>query len=690
MTGLAAFADRWSSARRLVLLAAACLLAGTPVLAQNDPTYRQCSPDGRLCFLLTTEDEIPTYSVELDGEGVIAPSQLGFMLRGAGKWAHGMHLGEAVRRSHSGSWQQPWGENRTVRDDYNEIRVPITEQVKTKREVDLVARVFDDGVGFRFAFPRQKQLRDVKIDEELTEFNIAGKADAWWIPGGEWNRYEYLYNHTPASEVGTAHTPITFRREDGLHIAIHEAALTDYSAFWLEHVEGQRFRTRLAPSSQPWKVRRQTPFATPWRTILVGKDAPALYAASDIILNLNEPNRLGDVSWVKPQKYIGIWWAMHLDLWSWNDGPKHGATTEHAIRYIDFAAEHGFSSVLIEGWNKGWWSESGRNFRFAEAYPDFDIDRIVAYAKTKGVEIMGHHETAGNAGLYERQLEAAYDYYERHGVHAVKTGYVADAGGVLREDPDGTEQWEYHDGQFMARHHVLVAQAAARHHIAINAHEPIKDTGLRRTYPNLVSREGARGTEYMAWGNPPNPPSHEPTLLFTRMLSGPLDYTPGIVSLAGREGRPIPNTLAHQLADYVVIYSPIQMAADLPENYLKHPDALAFIERVPVDWERTRVLAGDIGEYAVVARQRRGGSDWWIGGVTDARRREVTIDLSFLQRGRSYTAEIWRDGPGGGIDGDRFAMARETRTVTAGDALSMVMESGGGFGISLTLDGTGR
>ena len=666
-----------------LLALGAALGAASAAAAQDAVAHTQCSPDERVCFTITTAERVPMWSVTRDGEPVIAPSKLGFMLRGAGKWQAGMKLGEATRASFTGTWEQPWGERRLVENDYREIRVPIVEQGRDKRTIELVARVFDAGVGFRFEFPEQAQLTDIRIDEELTEFAIAGEAEAWWIPGGEWNRYEYLYNHTPANQVGTAHTPITFRRADGLHIAIHEAALDDYSAFWLQRIEGQRFRTRLAPSSQPWKVRGQAPFETPWRTVLIAEDAPALYAASDVILNLNEPNKLGDVSWVKPHKYVGIWWAMHLDRWTWNDGPRHGATTEHALEYIDFAAEHGFGSVLIEGWNKGWWSESGRNFEFAEAYPDFDMARVAAYAASKGVEIMGHHETAGNAGLYERQLEEAYDYYQRHGVHAVKTGYVADAGMILREDPDGTEQWEYHDGQYMARHHVRVAKAAAEHEIAINAHEPIKDTGLRRTYPNMVSREGARGTEYMAWGEPPSPPSHVPTLLFTRMLSGPFDLTPGIVSLVGRDGRPIPNTLARQLANYVVIYSPIQMAADLPENYAKHPDALAFIEQVPVDWERTRVLAGAIGEYAVVARQRRGGEDWWIGGVTDGERREVAIDLSFLPEGKRYTAEVWRDGEAGGIGGDRFAMVRETREVRGGDTLTLTMEPGGGFGLSL-------
>ena len=678
---------------RLWLLGALAALGLTSgAAAQDEVTQRQCSPNGELCFELSTDDAVPVYRVLRNGEEVIAPSRLGFMLRGAGKWQHGITLGEASRSSYDETWEQPWGESRLVTDRHNAMRVPMTEQGKTKRTITLAVRIFDDGIGFRYEFPAQPQLEDVMIDEELTEFNIAGKADAWWIPGGEWNRYEYLYSHTPAREVGTAHTPITFRREDGLHIALHEAALTDYAAYWLQRIDDQRFRTRLAPSSQAWKVRRDAPFATPWRAILIAPDAPGLYAASDIVLNLNEPNALGDVSWVKPHKYVGIWWAMHLDKWSWNDGPKHGATTQHTLDYIDFAAQHGFKSVLVEGWNKGWWSESGRNFQFAEAYPDFDMDQIAAYAKSKGVEIMGHHETAGNAGLYERQLEDAYDYYQRHGVHSVKTGYVADAGGVLREDPDGTEQWEYHDGQYMARHHLLVAQRAAAHEIAINAHEPIKDTGLRRTYPNLVSREGARGTEYMAWGEPPNPPSHEPTLVFTRMLSGPFDLTPGIVSLQGREGL-LPNTLARQLADYIVIYSPIQMAADLPENYAKAPDALAFIEQVPVDWERTKVLAGEVGQYAVIARQRRGGNDWWVGGVTDGDARIVDIDLSFLDPDKRYVAEIWRDGQGGGIDGNRFDMERETRNIPAlvrssGGAkvvrsLTIRMEAGGGFGMSL-------
>ena len=669
------------------LLALGSALSAVPVAARDDVTHRVCSPDERLCFELTTVGEIPTYSVTRDGKAVIAPSKLGFMLRGAGKFEHSTALGDASYRDADSRWEQPWGENRFVRDHYREMRVPIVELIGGKRRIDLIARAFDNGIGFRFAFPDQQSLRDVQIDEELTEFVIAPEAEAWWIPAGEWNRYEYLYHRTPANEVGTAHSPLTFRTQDGLHIAIHEASLVDYAGFWLQRLDGQRFRTRLAPSSQGAKVHRTAPFETPWRTILIARDAPGLYAASDIILNLNEPNRLGDVSWVKPLKYVGIWWAMHLDKASWHSGPKHGATTANMIEYIDFASKHGFDAVLAEGWNIGWdgnWiGDHGQNFEFAKAYPDFDMDRIAAYAKAKGVAIMGHHETAGNAGRYARQMEAAFDYYRRYGVPAVKTGYVADAGGVLHRGADGANIWDWHDGQYMVRHYLSVVEAAAKRHIAINTHEPIKDTGLRRTYPNWVSREGARGMEYAAWGDPPNPPDHEANLVFTRMLSGPMDYTPGIVSLTGKGGRRIPSTLAKQLANYVVIYSPVQMAADLPDNYAAHPRALAFIEAVPVDWEATRMLGGAVGDYAVFARQRRGGEDWYIGGVTDEQPREFTVDFGFLPKGKHFRAKIWRDGAGGGIGGNPFAMTVEERDVTADSRWPVRMEAGGGFAMTL-------
>lgn len=655
--------------------------------ARDEVSHELCSPNKRLCFTLTTENEVPTYRVSRDGKPVVAPSHLGFMLRGAGKFEHGMRLGKAEVREVKTSWEQPWGENRLIRDEYREMRVPIIELVKTKRRVDLVARLFDSGVGFRFEFPEQPQLRDIMIDEELTEFNIAGEAEAWWIPAGEWNRYEYLYKRTSADRVGTAHSPMTLRRSDGLHIAIHEAALVDYSAFWLQRIDGQRFRTRLSPGSSGWKVRRSAPFPTPWRVVMIADSAPELYGASDIILNLNEPNKLGDVSWAKPKKYVGIWWEMHLDKASWHSGARHGATTQNAIKYIDFAAKHGFDAVLIEGWNIGWdgnWiGESGRNFQFAKAYPDFDMNKIAAYARKNRVEVMGHHETAGNAGLYTAQLDAAFDHYKKHGVTSVKTGYVADAGGIVHKDSNGDEVWEYHDGQYMVRHHVAVAESAAERRISINAHEPVKDTGLRRTWPNMLSREGARGMEYAAWGEPQNPPNHEANLVFTRMLAGPMDYTPGIVSLTGKGGRPITSTLAKQLANYVVIYSPVQMASDLPENYEKSSAAFGFIKAVPVDWEQSLMLGGELGEFAIFARQQRGGKSWYVGGVTDEHRRDFDLAFDFLPKGEKFRAEIYRDGDDGGINGNRFAMKVDTLRVTAATKMKITMQAGGGFAIRL-------
>ena len=348
----------------------------------------------------------------------------------------------------------------------------------------------------------------------------------------------------------------------------------------------------------------------------IADSAAELYASSDLILNLNEPNKLGDVSWFKPSKYVGIWWEMHLGVGSWASGPKHSANTRNAKRYIDFAAKHGFRGVLIEGWNHGWdgdWFANGAVFSFTKPYPDFDLEGVTEYARRKGVHLVGHHETSGHIANYESQLADALDLYARLGVDSVKTGYVADAGGIQALGGDGKLHFEWHDGQVQSRHHLKVVTEAAKRRIAVLPHEPIKDTGLRRTYPNWVSREGARGMEYNAWGNPPNPPEHEANLVFTRMLSGPLDFTPGVLSLKGSGGRPIQSTLAKQLATYVVLYAPVQMAADLPENYEKHPREFQFIKDVPTDWADTRVLNGEVGDYATFARKHRGSDDWLYG-----------------------------------------------------------------------------
>ena len=662
------------------------LLCATHAYADPTTVASLASPGAVLTVDVALDEEgRPLYSVSRKGALVIAPSRLGFLLTDAPKLERKFTLTSKAARSADETWEQPWGERRFVRDHYNELRVRLTETSELRRSFDVVFRAYDDGVGFRYETPVQDALQTISIAEELTEFVVADPATAWWIPAGEWNRYEYLYNRTPLSEVGLAHTPMTVRTADGLHIAFHEAALVDYSGMWLRRVEGQRLRASLSPSSSGPKVVRKAPFVTPWRTLQIADDAGGL-ATSDLILNLNEPNELGDVSWFKPFKYVGVWWGMHLDVESWASGPKHGATTANVMRYIDFAAKHGFRGVLVEGWNKGWdgdWFMNGDKFSFTEPYPDFDLERLAGYAKSKGVRLIGHHETSGNIANYEAQLEAALDLYARHGVDSVKTGYVADAGGIATRTADGATRFEWHDGQVMSRHHLKVVMEAAERHIAINPHEPIKDTGMRRTYPNWVAREGARGMEYNAWGSPPNPPEHEANLVFTRMLAGPMDFTPGVLSLKGRGGQPIQSTLAKQLALYVVIYSPIQMAADLPEHYERYPRAFQFIKDVPADWSDSRVLNGEVGDFVTFARKDRNSEDWYLGSVTDEQARTLNVQLDFLDAGRTYTAHIYGDGEDADWKTQPHSIAIDTRKVKRGDSLTLELAPGGGQAIRL-------
>jgi alpha-glucosidase len=655
--------------------------AGT---ATAEPVATLNSPGGTLAVTVTLDpDGRPGFAVARAGAPVIAESRLGFLLTDAPKLERNFRLAGSERRRVDETWEQPWGERRHVRNRYNELSVKFTEKSALARSLVVVFRAYDDGVGFRYEFPRQPNLSAVNIADELTEFAVAGPATAWWIPAGEWNRYEYLYRRTPLTEIGQAHTPLTIRSADGLHVAFHEAALIDYSAMWLRRVDGQRLKATLAPSAEGARVRRQVPFTTPWRTLQIAADAAGLYM-SDLILNLNEPNKLGDVSWFRPFKYVGIWWEMHLDTAGWASGAKHGATTKNARRTIDFAAANGFRGVLIEGWNRGWdgdWFADGSDFSFTEPYPDFDLEAVAAYARERGVRLIGHHETSGNIAHYEPQLPAALDLYQRLGIDSVKTGYVADAGGIQATGTDGRLRFEWHDGQVMSRHHLKVVTEAAKRHIAVNPHEPIKDTGLRRTYPNWVSREGARGMEYNAWGDPPNPPEHEANLVFTRMLAGPMDFTPGVLSLTGRGGQRIQSTIAKQLALYVVIYSPIQMAADLPENYARHAGPFRFIRDVPVDWSDTRVLNGEIGDYVTIARKDRGSEDWYLGAVTDENARMLRIPLDFLDPGRSYTADIYRDGDDADWKTRADSIVIERRPAKRSDVWPLRLAPGGGFAI---------
>ena len=663
-------------------LAFLLLLLAAPALAQT-PVARVSSPGGVLTVELTVNGEgRPEYRVLRGGREIIRPSRLGFLLTDAPKLERNFQLGATSTRSVDTRWEQPWGERRFVRDRHNEMRARLTERTSPNRSLDVVFRVFDDGLGFRYEFPDQAGLKSINIAEEITEFAIADPATAWWIPAFQWNREEYLYNRTRLDAVGVAQTPMTIRTDGGLHIAFHEAALTDYSGMQLQHEGGGRFRAVLTPASDGAKVRRTGPFATPWRTMRIADTAGGL-VENDLELNLNEPNKLGDVSWVEPFKYVGVWWSLHLEKESWASGPKHGATTANVKRYIDFAAKHGFRGVLVEGWNKGWdgdWFARGDEFSFTEPYPDFDIEELSRYARQRNVRLVGHHETAGNIAVYEPQLEAALDLYGRLGIDAVKTGYVADMGGIQDRGPDGKLRFEWHEGQRMSRHHERVVREAAERRIAVNPHEPIKDTGLRRTYPNWVSREGARGMEFNAWGQPPNPPEHEANLVFTRMLAGPMDFTPGILSLQGR-GQPIQSTLAKQLALYVVIYSPIQMAADLPENYEANPVPFQFIKDVPADWAESRVLHGEVGDHVAFARKDRRSEAWYLGAVTDEHARSLPTALTFLTPGRRYRAEIYRDGPGADWRSNPRAFVREERTVTSRDSLRLDLAPGGGQAI---------
>ncbi|WP_019659384.1 glycoside hydrolase family 97 protein [Stenotrophomonas hibiscicola] len=662
-------------------------LIGWATLVQAAPQVASVESPGKVLKVsLVLDGGTARYRVERLGDTVVEDSKLGFALRD-GRLDRDFALLGQQRRSVDDTWEQPWGERRLTRNHFNELTVQLTEATGSKRRLDVVFRVYDDGLGFRYVFPEQPNLREAIIDDELTEFAIAPESTAWWIPAGEPIHYEYLYQRTPLREVPLVHTPMTLRSRDGLHVAIHEAALVDYAGMWLRRTEAQRLRAQLSPSAEGWKVRRALPFATPWRTLQIADRAGGL-VESDLILNLNEPNALGDVSWVKPAKYLGVWWSMHLDNESWATGRKHAATTAKTKKVIDFAAAHGFRGVLVEGWNPGWdgmWVGNGYDFDFTRATPDFDIEALSAYGLKKGVHLIGHHETGCAIEHYEDQLGAALDLYARLGVDQFKTGYVCDDGQVDRRNSTGGPLWrEWHDGQFMARHHLKVVEEAARRHLSVNPHEPIKDTGLRRTYPNWISREGARGMEYNAWGQPPNPPEHEVNLVFTRMLAGPMDYTPGILSLKGRHGQAIPSTLARQLALYVVLYSPIQMAADLPEHYLQHREAFRFIEDVAVDWEQSRVLDGEVGDYVTIVRRDRNSRDWFLGSITDEHGRVLPVSLGFLEPGVRYRAEIYRDGEGADFRSNPFAFARETREVTSADALTLVLAPGGGQAIRFT------
>ncbi len=645
------------------------------------------SPSNVLKLVFELRDGSPTYRVSRFGHPVINTSNLGFLLRGQRSLDQGLEVASVKTKIVDETWTQVWGEEKEIRNHYNELRIELGEISGDLPRLGITFRVFDDGIGFRYRIPSQPGDKEIEITDELTQFALTDDHRAWWIPAYEGHRYEYRYTDSPVSLATKVHTPITFETKDGLYLSIHEAALTDFASMALTRTKGNTLEADLVPWSDGIKVRGSAPLISPWRTIQIA-DSPGGLIDNYLILNLNEPNRLQDVSWIKPGKYVGIWWEIHLTLSTWSSGPNHGATTENAKRYIDFAAKHGFDGVLVEGWNVGWdgeWLDNRDKFSFTEPYPDYDLDYLAQYARERGVYLIGHHETTGGVENYERQMKDAFALCRRLGIRAVKTGYAAGDQEIYRTDEHGQTHAERHHGQYMVRHYRKVVETAAKHRVAINVHEPIKDTGIRRTYPNMMTREGACGQEFNAWGGPRhNFPDHTTILPFTRLLAGPMDFTPGVFDLLYEEARPgerVSTTLAKQLALYVVIYSPLNMAAGLPQNYEAKPEPFEFIKVVPTDWEETEVLHARIGDYVTMVRKDRHSEDWYLGSITDENGRCLEANLSFLEPNRQYVAEIYRDGDDADWEKNPYAMAIERKLVTSRVKLPLRLAPGGGTAI---------
>ncbi|PLX19486.1 MAG: alpha-glucosidase, partial [Salinivirgaceae bacterium] len=641
----------------------------------------------------------PVYTVLFKKDTVIKPSKLGVELKNSKSFDQDFEVVGVRKLSIEDTWEMQWGEQEEVLNNYNELIVDLKEKGEQGRKLNLYFRAYNDGIGFRYEFPRQEGIDSLYIMDENTEFRLTGDHTAWWIPG-DWDIYEHLYKETKFTEINAladrgaqwlaqtyipenaVNTPVTMRTESGLHLSFHEAALTDYSGMTLKiDPDNLSMTSELVGSmNYDYKAAVTLPFKTPWRTIQIAEQAKDLIA-SNLIVNLNEPNIIGDVSYFKPMKYNGIWWEMHLNKATWDMASgKHGATTENAKRYIDFAAENNLGGVLIEGWNTGWEQWIGVEdrediFDFVTPYSDYDLKGVVEYAHSKGVEIIMHHETSAAVETYDRQMDTAYKLMSELGIHSVKTGYV---GKII---PKG----EFHHGQYMVKHYRKVLETAAKYNVAVNAHEPIKATGIRRTYPNAIAREGLRGQEFNAWATDGgNPPSHLPTIAFTRMLAGPIDYTPGIFNIKLDPYKPdnqVNTTLAQQLALYVVIYGPLQMAADLPESYKNQP-AFQFIRDVGVDWAKSVVINGEVGDYVTIARKEKGTDNWFLGSITDENSREFEIALDFLDPDKIYHAIIYQDGKDAHWDDNPLSIEIVEQELKSTDKLPIKMAPGGGLAVS--------
>jgi alpha-glucosidase len=634
----------------------------------SDETVTLESPEGKNAVVFILKEGKPLYLVTHGGRTVVDTSGLGFELKDMPSLSGNFKLEKAVMSGIRERWEPLWGQRKKIRNHYNQLLVTLKEKSDPGRTMELEFRAYEDGVGFRYIVPEQDGLGKIEITKETTEFLFTEDPVAWWIPG-DYDNHEFLYRNTPLSQIDSANTPLTMEASDSLYLSIHEAALVNYPEMRLKRDgdEPLKLNCDLVPWPDGVKAKVEVPFITPWRTIQLA-DEPGELIESSLILNFNEPDSLEDDSWIRPMKYVGIWWGMHIGKYTWTAGPKHGATTENAKAYIDFAAENGIPGVLVEGWNKGWeeWAD-GVEFKMTEAYDDYDLEEVAAYAQKQGIYLIAHNETGGNAEWYEKEVDVAFALYEKLRIHAIKTGYV----GKIR--PQG----QYHHGQWMVNHQALIVEKAAEHKIMVDAHETVKATGLERTWPNFMSREWGRGNEYEAWSEG-NPPDHTCILPFTRVLAGPFDFTPGIIDVLFEEYKPdnrVHSTVAKQLALMVVIYSPLQMAADLPENYKDHP-AFRFIKDVPADWDDTKVLNGKIGDYVTIARKKKDA--WYIGSITDENAREFTFKLDFLDEKMNYEALIYADGPSADWISNPVDFIIEKKLVKKDDELKMALAAGGG------------
>jgi hypothetical protein len=675
------------------------------------------SPNNNLTLSFSLQaGGVPTYSLSYKGRPVIKPSHLGLELKGAPSLTSGFAVASEQKTTFDQTWQPVWGEVKNIRNHYNELTVTLT-QAATKRTLLVHFRVFNDGLGFRYDFPKQPELAYFVVKEEKTQFALAGDHKAFWLPG-DYDTQEYSTTTSKLSEVRglmkTAvtpnasqttfsptgvQTPLMLKSQDGLYINLHEAALLDYSTMSLElDDKNMVLESHLTPDAQGNKGHLQTPCLSPWRTVIVSDRAGDILE-SKLVLNLNEPTKYTDVSWIKPVKYVGVWWEMITgkSTWSYTNATNikldstnyarlkpngtHGANTAHVKEYIDFAALHHLDAVLVEGWNTGWEDWFGQSkdyvFDFVTPYPDFDVQELNRYAASKGIKIIMHHETSGSVRNYERHLDAAYKFMADNGYNAVKSGYVGD---IL---PRG----EHHYSQWINNHYLYTITEAAKYKIMVNAHEAVRPTGLARTYPNLIGNEAARGTEYEAFGG--NNADHTTILPFTRLIGGPMDYTPGIFQTKISAYNPqntsfVHSTLARQLALYVTMYSPLQMAADLPETYNKFLDAFQFIEDVAVDWDDSKVLEAEPGDYITIARKAKGKSSWFVGSTCDEQGRTSTINLGFLDPGKKYLATIYADGKDAHYEKNPQAYAIRKVTVTNKTKLTQYCAPGGGYAISIT------